>query len=157
MLVEMKIFGLAVDERTQSPILILKDKEEKRVLPIWIGSSEAFAIALAISGITPPRPLTHDLLLDVVTALGAKLSRVVISGLKESTFYALLHIERGEVETYVVDARPSDSVALALRAKCGIILSEEIETFDLEMPETELEKQLAERIRKIDPESMIGF
>ena len=148
---------LATDVKNNEFVMVLRRNDNKRVLPIWIGSSEAFAIALAISGITPPRPLTHDLLLDVVTALGAKLSRVVISGLKESTFYALLHIERGEVETYVVDARPSDSVALALRAKCGIILSEEIETFDLEMPETELEKQLAERIRKIDPESMIGF
>ncbi|MCD6417493.1 bifunctional nuclease family protein [bacterium] len=148
---------LATDVKNNEYVMIIKRKDNNRIIPIWIGSSEAFSIALVLAGLTPPRPLTHDLIVDIITALGAKLKRIVITGLKNSTFYALLHIERGDVETYVVDARPSDSIAIALRTKCEILISEDIETFDIEIPATEIERELAERLRKIDPKAMIRF
>lgn len=156
-MVEVEFEYLSIDVKTNDFVIILRRRDNGRQLPIWIGSAEAFSIAIAMVGIEPPRPMTHDLLIDVVTALGAKLARVVISGLRDSTFYALLHIERGDVETYVVDARPSDSIALALRAKCDIIMSDDIETFNLEFPDNETEKELSERLRKVEPQEMIGF
>ena len=152
-----KFAYLGIDVKTNDFVVVLERSDNRRQLPIWIGNAEAFAIALVSAGIMPPRPMTHDLLLDVITALGAKLARVVISGLKEKTFYALLHIERGETETYVIDARPSDSIALALRAKCEILMADDIETFDIEFPESDVEKELANRIRKVEPQEMIGF
>ncbi len=148
---------LAIDLKTSDFVMVLRRLDSDRQLPIWIGNAEAFAIALAQADVKPPRPLTHDLLLDVIGALGGKLSRIVISGLKENTFYALLHIDRGDVETYVIDARPSDSVALALRAKCPIFISEDIETFDLESPTDEVERELAERLKRLEPGELFRF
>jgi len=148
---------LGIDVKTNDYIVVIRRKDNKEQLPIWIGNSEAFAIALSAAGLKPPRPMTHDLLSDIITALGARVSRVIISGVKENTFYALVHLERGENETYIVDARPSDSIALALRTKSEILLSEDIQTFNLETPSNDAEKELASRIRAIDPQEMIGY
>ena len=148
---------LAVDLKTGDHVMLIRRTDNSKIIPIWIGSYEAFSIALALTGVKPPRPLTHDLTLDIVEAMGGKVSSIVISGIKENTYYALLHIERGEVETYVIDARPSDSTAIALRAKCPIFVSEDIGAFDLDNPDDELSKEFANRLRKIKPEELIGF
>ena len=115
MLIEMTIKGLMLDPITNTPIVILKDKEGDRVLPIWVGLFEANAIALQIENVATPRPMTHDLLRNIITDLDGRVDRIVVSDLKENTFYAVVHLTvRGE--RVAVDARPSDAIALALRA-----------------------------------------
>jgi bifunctional DNase/RNase len=119
MQIEMTIKGLMVDPITNMPIVILRDKDGQRVLPIWVGVFEANAIALQIENVTPQRPMTHDLLNNVIHDLKADIKKVVVSDLKENTFYALIHLSLGG-ETMVIDARPSDAIALALRARAPI-------------------------------------
>jgi bifunctional DNase/RNase len=125
MLVEMTIKGLMVDPVTNVPIILLRDADGQKVLPIWVGIFEANAIALQIENVTPPRPMTHDLLRNVITDLKASVQKVVVCELKESTFYALIYLEvnGGSV---AVDARPSDAIALALRARCPIFVDESV-------------------------------
>ena len=118
MLIEMMIRGLMVDPVTNMPIVILRDKEGERVLPIWVGIFEANAIALQIENIEPPRPMTHDLLRNVIEDLNGAVERIVVCDLKGNTFYAMIHLQlKGEV--VIVDARPSDAIALALRVPCA--------------------------------------
>jgi len=125
MLIEMTIKGLMVDPVTNVPIVILKDKDGDRVLPIWVGVFEANAIALQIENIATPRPMTHDLLRNVITDLDGRVDRVVISDLKENTFYAIIHLTvRGE--RVAIDARPSDAIALALRTHSPILVEESV-------------------------------
>lgn len=117
-MVEMKIFGLAVDEKAQSPVIILKDEASDLALPIWVGPVEAMAISLAINAVETPRPMTHDLMGRVVQALGARLFAAEVVDLREGTFYAELVLLRGEGEggeALRVDCRPSDAIALAAR------------------------------------------
>jgi hypothetical protein len=121
MLVEMQIKGLMLDPITNVPIVILRDADGQRVLPIWVGPAEANAIALQIENLSPPRPMTHDLLRDVVGALGVTVSRVIISDLKGSTYYAYLELRQGE-DVILVDARPSDALALAARTRAPIFV-----------------------------------
>ena len=125
MMVEMKIFGLALDEQSQVPILILKDMEEKRVLPIWIGAMEAMSISISLNKIEMARPLTHDLMINILNTIGAKITKVAVVELKEGTYYAELYIEQGE-EVYVIDSRPSDAIALAIRCNAPIFANEEL-------------------------------
>jgi bifunctional DNase/RNase len=123
--VEMKIRGLMVDPSTNAPIVILKDVQGDTVLPIWVGLYEANAIALEVEKATTPRPMTHDLLKNVMQGLNAALRRVVVTELKNDTFYAVLWLEQdGEMVT--VDCRPSDALALALRADCPIFVDEDV-------------------------------
>lgn len=123
--VEMKIRGLMVDPSTNSPVVILKDPNSEAVLPIWVGLYEANAIALEVEKSTTPRPLTHDLLRNVVQGLNAQVQRVVVSELRGDTFYAVIWIEQnGEIVS--IDARPSDALALALRSDCPIFVAEEV-------------------------------
>ena len=125
MLIEMTIKGLMVDPITNMPIVILKDKEGERVLPIWVGIFEANAIALQIENIATPRPMTHDLLRNVITDLDGQVDRVVVCDLKDNTFYAIIHLTvRGE--RVAVDARPSDAIALALRTRSPILVDEQV-------------------------------
>jgi hypothetical protein len=121
MLIEMAIKGLMIDPVTNVPIVLLRDADNQRVLPIWVGPVEANAIALQIENVAPPRPLTHDLLRNVLSELGVTLRRVVITDLKENTFYAYLDLRRGG-ETLLVDARPSDAIALAIRTKSPVFV-----------------------------------
>ena len=128
-MVEMKIFGLAVDEKAQSPVLILKDEARNVALPIWIGPVEAMAISLAINEVPTPRPMTHDLVGQVVGALEATLTAVEITALREGTFYAELVLLRrvgGQDTLTRVDCRPSDAVAVAARTGVRILVAESV-------------------------------
>ena len=123
--IEMKIRGLVMDPVTNMPIVILKDANGASVLPIWVGIYEANAIALEIEKVTTPRPMTHDLLKNLLLGLETRVQKVVVSELKEDTFYALIWLERdGQVMS--IDSRPSDALALALRMDCPIYVEEEV-------------------------------
>jgi len=123
--VEMRIRGLMMDPVTNTPIVVLKDIEGESVLPIWVGVYEANAIALEIEKVTTPRPMTHDLLKNVLMGFGASVNKVVVSELKDDTFYAVIWAERdGQVVS--IDSRPSDALALALRVDCPIFVDDEV-------------------------------
>jgi len=123
--IEMAIKGLMVDPITNMPIVVLREAEGQRVLPIWVGVFEANAIALQVENVQTPRPMTHDLLKAVIDQLGGRVERIVVCELKENTFYATLHIlsTKGAVE---IDARPSDAIALALRSGARIFVDETV-------------------------------
>ena len=123
--IEMAIKGLMVDPITNMPIIVLREVEGHRVLPIWVGVFEANAIALQVENVQTPRPMTHDLLRTVMTELGGNLERVVVCELKENTFYALLHV-RSPRGGHTIDARPSDAIALALRFGSRIFVEEAV-------------------------------
>jgi bifunctional DNase/RNase len=123
--VEMKIRGLTMDPVTQMPIVVLKDVNGNTVLPIWVGIFEANAIALEIEKVSTPRPMTHDLLKTVLMGLEAGVRKVVVSDLKDDTFYALIWLERGG-ELISIDSRPSDALALALRLDCPIYVEDTV-------------------------------
>lgn len=123
MLIEMTIKGLMVDPTTNMPIIVLRDEAGERALPIWVGVFEANAIALQLENVQPPRPMTHDLLRNVIAHLGCTVTRVVVSELKESTFYATVHLET-PTGPAIVDARPSDAIALALRSQAPILVDD---------------------------------
>ena len=123
--VEMKIRGLTMDPVTQIPIVVLKDVNGNTVLPIWVGIFEANAIALEIEKVSTPRPMTHDLLKTVLMGLEAGVRKVVVSDLKDDTFYALIWLERGG-ELISIDSRPSDALALALRLDCPIYVEDTV-------------------------------
>jgi uncharacterized protein len=123
--VEVKIRGLMMDPVTNMPIVILKDVEGSSVLPIWVGIYEANAIALEIEKVSTPRPMTHDLLKNVLLGLETRVHKVVVNDLREDTFYARIWLERGG-ETISIDSRPSDALALALRVDCPIFVEEEV-------------------------------
>ena len=128
-LVAMSIKGLMLDPVSNSPIVVLKDDEEKFFLPIWVGIFEANAIALQLEHITTPRPMTHDLLRTLIDELDARVTRIVISELRDSTFYAQIRLminRQGSESTLEVDARPSDAIALALRAEAPIFVSQDV-------------------------------
>lgn len=121
--VEMTIRGLLMDPVTQTPIVILKDVAGDTVLPIWVGVYEANAIALEMEKVSTPRPMTHDLIKNVLTGLEAQVHKVVVTELREDTFYAVIWLERGG-EVVSVDSRPSDALALALRMDCPIFVDD---------------------------------
>ena len=125
-MIELKLNKIKIDETRNEQIIVFKEKEGTRYLPVVIGVAEVNAIKMKLSGIKPPRPLTHDLLLDIIEQLGAKIDKVVIDKLQQNTFYAKIHLKRNADGTVVIDARPSDSVALALRADVPVFVSEEI-------------------------------
>src|ERR671933_1891310 len=133
MQIEMTIKGLMVDPVTNTPIVILRDKDGERVLPIWVGIFEANAIALQIENVSTPRPMTHDLLRNVIHDLKASVQKVVVCDLQENTFYALIHL-RMNGEALAIDARPSDAIALALRTRAPIFVEDSVidnaKTFD---------------------------
>jgi bifunctional DNase/RNase len=123
--VEMRIRGLLMDPVTNTPIVILKDAGSDTVLPIWVGIYEANAIALEIEKVSTPRPMTHDLIKNVLTGLDARVHKVVVTELKDDTFYAVIWMER-EGRIVSVDSRPSDALALALRVDCPIYVDDEV-------------------------------
>lgn len=122
---EMKIRGLLMDPTTNSPIVLLKDLDTDAMLPIWVGPFEANAIASEIEKIAPQRPMTHDLIRNVIAQMGGVIARVIVTELRDNTFYALIEIAL-EGQTVLMDARPSDAIALALRADCPIFVREEV-------------------------------
>ena len=156
MQIEMTIKGLMVDPITNLPIIILRDKDGQRVLPIWVGVFEANAIALQIENVTTPRPMTHDLLRNVIHDLKAEIRKIVVSDLKENTFYALIHLEING-EPLAVDARPSDAIALALRARAPIYVEDRVidnaKTVDFTPDKGDAER-LQKWLESLDPDDM---
>lgn len=125
-MVEMELSKIVIDENRHDQLIALKEKNGERVLPIVIGLSEASAIKMKISGFTPPRPLTHDLMLAVLNDLEATVEKVVIDRLEENTFHAKLFIKTSSGQVKSIDSRPSDSIALAVRAHAPIFVEDEI-------------------------------
>jgi uncharacterized protein len=123
--VEMKIRGLIMDPVSNTPVVLLKDIGSDAVLPIWVGVYEANAIAIEIEKSTTPRPMTHDLIKNVLTGLDAEVHKVVVTELKNDTFYAVIWLER-EGQIVSIDSRPSDALALALRVDCPIFVDDEV-------------------------------
>jgi len=123
--IEMKIRGLMVDPSTNMPIVLLKDPQSEALLPIWVGLYEANAIAMEIEKPQTPRPMTHDLLKNLIHGLNAQVQRIVVTELKDDTFYAVIWMEQNG-EIVALDARPSDALALALRTDCPIFVDEDV-------------------------------
>ena len=156
MLIEMTIKGLMVDPITNTPIVILKDKEGDRVLPIWVGIFEANAIALQVENIPTARPMTHDLLRNIITDLDGRVDRVVVSDLRDNTFFAVIHMTvKGE--RIAVDARPSDAIALALRTRAPIMVEESVvenaKTVDFATERADNDR-LQKWLESLDPEEL---
>lgn len=125
MQIEMTIKGLMIDPVTNTPIVVLRDLEGQRVLPIWVGVFEANAIAVQIENVSLPRPMTHDLLRNVISDLHAEVERIVVSDLRDNTFFAVIHL-LVQGERVAIDARPSDAIALALRARAPIFVEDHV-------------------------------
>ena len=126
-MIEMYVSGLAFDTLSNAPVVLLKERQGERMLPIWIGPNEAGVIALELSGMVYKRPLTHDLLKSILRGFNAELQKVVVSSLQENTFFAKFYILASEHEIIEIDARPSDSIAIALKMHAPIFISEELE------------------------------
>ncbi|HEX8560515.1 MAG TPA: bifunctional nuclease family protein [Pyrinomonadaceae bacterium] len=124
--IEVKIRGLMMDPSSGTPIIILKDVNSETMLPIWVGAYEANAIALEIEKIAPQRPMTHDLLRNVILEMGANVERVVVTELRDNTFFAMIIMKDRAGDSVMIDARPSDAIALALRVDCPIFVNEEV-------------------------------
>jgi uncharacterized protein len=154
--VRMEIRGLMLDPSSNVPIVVLRDVDNQVFLPIWIGVFEANAIALRIENVVPPRPMTHDLLRSALEQVGVKVQKVVISDLQDNTFFALIHVDRGGEELRI-DARPSDAIALALRAEAPIFVLrpvlEKAKAVDLASAASDEEK-LKKWLEEISPEDL---
>ncbi len=124
--IEVKIRGLMMDPSSGTPIIILKDVNSETMLPIWVGAYEANAIALEIEKIAPQRPMTHDLLRNLIVEMGASVERVVVTELRDNTFFAVIEMRNQAGAALLLDSRPSDAIALALRADCPIYVNEEV-------------------------------
>ena len=167
-MIEVFVSGLAFDTLSKTPVVLLKEVNGSRVLPIWIGPNEAAVIALDLSGVSYKRPLTHDLLKSVLNGFNAKLQKIVVSSLKDNTYYAKFYIQADKNSIIEIDARPSDSVAMALKMESPVFISEEIESslieFDLpndddmeidnDSPDT---MDLKKRLRNINPEDFGNY
>ena len=159
MLIEMKVSGLTIDPITNTPIVILKDLQEQKAIPIWIGIFEASAIATEMEKISFSRPMTHDLMNDILKTLDVEIANVEICDLRNNTFFASIHLIRSG-ERFVVDARPSDAIALALRAKAKIFVDDKVleksRTIDFGVKATDLDKlqenKLMEFLENLSPE-----
>ena len=155
-LIEMAVKALMVDPLTNLPIIILRDEGQDRVLPIWVGPVEANAIALQIENVATPRPMTHDLLRNVIKDLDGTVERVVVCDLRDNTFYAVIYLNvRGE--SVAIDARPSDAIALALRTRSPILVDETVidnaRTVDLSS-DREDSKHLKKWLEELDPDEL---
>ncbi len=156
MQIEMSIKGLMVDPISNMPIVILRDKDGSRTLPIWVGMFEANAIALQIENISTPRPMTHDLLRNVISDLSATVDKVVVCDLQDGTFYALIYLRvRGEL--LAIDSRPSDAIALALRTRAPIFVEESVidsaKTVDVATDKSDAER-LQKYLESLDPDDL---
>ena len=172
MLVEVKVQRLGLDRANDTPVVILQERDGDRILPIWIGAGEASSIAMQLADWAFSRPLTHDLLVSVLKGLGASLDRVVISRVVDNTYYAELILHR-DGEVISIDARPSDSIAVALRTKAAILADDSLledvsvevsedESVSLTESEGSMEIQansesLQEYLRKLNPEDFGRF
>lgn len=155
----MEVKALIVDPIANMPVVILRDADEKNFLPIWVGVFEANAIALQMEGITTPRPMTHDLLKNLIREIEGNVVQVVINNLQENTFYAQIHL-RLAGKSFTIDSRPSDAIALALRTEAPVFVEEAVLQKSRASDET-TDAQNAERLRKwleeADPESLSKY
>jgi hypothetical protein len=154
--VEMKIKGLMLDPVSKMPIVILRDSDGDAVLPIWVGIFEANAIAMQMESIVSPRPMTHDLMCNIIGSLEAKVQKVVITELKDNTFFALIHLDRSGSHL-AIDARPSDAMALALRTNAPILVEEcvlERSTASGDEPEADAAERLRRWLEEAGPEEL---
>ncbi len=151
MLIEMKVSGLTIDPVTNTPIVILKSKQENKAIPIWIGLFEASAIATELEKIVFSRPMTHDLFSECLKALHVTITKIVIEDIRNNTFFANIYLNR-EGQDYVIDARPSDAIALALRGGAQIFVNEIVleksRAIDFGMKLTDLDKQKEDKVRE---------
>jgi len=147
----VNVKGVAYDV-SGNPIILLTDQEEERVLPIWVGLLEAHSIAIALENVVMPRPLTHDLLRNICEQLGARIARVVITDLKENTFYAEIHLHLKDQEM-VIDSRPSDAVALALRTDAPVFLTEKLTSQMLAIKDL-IDEETLEELKKTKEDLM---
>lgn len=165
---EVYISGLAYDTVTNAPVVLLKEHDSLRILPIWIGLSEASVIAMELSGMSYKRPLTHDLLKSVLNGFDAVIQKIVISSLKDNTFYAKFYIISSGNSIFEIDARPSDSIAMALKMKAPIYVSDDLNSSFIQLsppsdddPESNNEDfdpmDLKNRLRNIKPEDFGDF
>ncbi|MCS6958159.1 MAG: bifunctional nuclease family protein [Aquificaceae bacterium] len=152
-MIEMVVHGVTLDPVSQMPIVVLKAKDNEEVLlPIWIGIFEADSIVRQLQNIEPPRPMTYELTKSIIESVGAKLEKIIISDLKDSTYYAELHILQGN-NIIVIDSRPSDAINLALRFEAPIFVEEEVlEKSKVPKPEEEEKEKLKEWLENIKPE-----
>jgi bifunctional DNase/RNase len=161
-MIEVTVAQLGLDRTTNSPVVILREKDGERVLPIWIGPAEASAIAMELQGIKPPRPMTHDLLKTIITGLGANVRRIHISAIKDKTYFAELWLSRDD-HVFQLDARPSDSIALALRVNAPIFAEPDLleqggDASSAATPDPSLEaEKLRAWLEKMDPEDFGKF
>ncbi|MEX0912687.1 MAG: bifunctional nuclease family protein [Gemmatimonadota bacterium] len=172
-MIEIRVQSLGLDQVSKTPVVILQETEGERMLPIWIGPSEASAIAMELAGMKFSRPLTHDLAASLIRGLGGALQRVIITRVEENTYYAELVIQRG-TEMFSVDARPSDSIAIALRLQARLFTQDDLlsettiqvepaEENQMESSEEQEERphmtaeQLQEYLKKLNPEDLGRF
>jgi len=156
MLIEMSIKGLMLDPITNMPIVLLRDAVSQRVLPIWVGPVEASAIALQVENVAPPRPMTHDLMRNLLTDLGVTLERVIISDLRDNTFYAFLELRKG-LEVVLVDARPSDAIALSIRTRARVFVEgrvlDQAKSVDVSSEQADKDR-LQKWLESLDPDDL---
>jgi bifunctional DNase/RNase len=155
MWVEMRVRGLALDPVSNMPIILLRDEDDKRSLPIWVGIFEANAIALELEKISTPRPMTHDLIKNILDSVEAKVDKIVINDLRDNTFFAMIHLRMGE-EEITVDSRPSDAIALALRVGAPILVEEDVvrraKSVEVAPKEANDQEKLKEWLENLKPE-----
>ena len=160
MWVEMKVRGLALDPVSNMPIIILRDEEEKRSLPIWVGIFEANAIALELEKISTPRPMTHDLIKNLLESVEAKVEKIVVNDLRDNTFFAMIHLRLGE-EEITVDSRQSDAIALALRVGAPILVDDDVvrraKNVEVVPKESDDQEKLKEWLENLKPEDFGKF
>jgi uncharacterized protein len=155
MLIEMTLAGVRIELPTSQPIVLLREAEGERYLPIWIGQPEATAIALALQGVVTPRPMTHDLLKNILEEMSVTVNDIVITELREGTFYAVINLQRNGT-AFEISSRPSDALALAVRLGCRILADEEVLSeasilIPSEEPEEEVER-FREFLEHVNPE-----
>lgn len=151
MLVEVKIGALIMDPNTNTPIVVLKGIDSESILPIWVGAFEANAIALEIEKIVSPRPMTHDLIRNIIVQSGLKASKVIINDLVDNTFYALIEFTDAQGNTVSIDSRPSDAIAVALRLDCPIFVVQKVlDLSSANTKQTESEFELDESFKSTE-------
>jgi uncharacterized protein len=149
MSLEMKVKQLALDPLSNMPMIVLRDEDEKHSLPIWVGLPEANAIALELEKIPTARPLTHDLIKNILQSVDARVAKIVVNDLRDNTFYAVIHLRVGSTDV-TVDSRPSDAIALALRVDAPIFVEEEVLT-KAESVEVKVAKEPESTVKTDDP------
>ena len=161
MLIPMEVIGVRVEMPSNQPIVLLKEIDGSRVLPIWVGAVEATAIAFAQQGVEPPRPLTHDLMNNLVELLDATLTAVHLTEIKDGIFYATMLLRDSSGGQLTISARPSDAIALAVRSHSNILATQELlDEIGIEIPQGDGENQEVEKFREfldqINPEDFVG-